>query len=177
MTSTLTPSMTTTNRSSQEKPGLSRADALMVRAAVASFVAACKGKPQPDDFWYDLTRDDAELRNLHLDALVVRGREALAHAKKQGIGIQAATVHRIEIAFATLCALTVHGYEVDGEGSFATDLVRLSEETADVVTAAARAAHEPSPRNLEALRYEINEAIDIGETVADRTALQLAGAR
>ena len=177
MTSTLTRPMTTHNRNSQQKSALSRNDALIVRHAVASIVAACKGKPS--DFFYDLTRneEDALTRNQHLDALVIRGREALEFAKKQGVGVQAATVHRIEIMFATLCALTIHGYEVAGEGNLSSALLRLSEETGDVMIAAARAAHEPSPRNLEALRFEISEAIDIGETVADRTALELAGAR
>lgn len=168
---------TTSTGITQRNPSLSRNDALLIRAAVASMVGACKGKPQPDDFWYSLTGANPELKNGQLDALVLRGREALAFAKKQGVGVQAATVHRIEIAFATLCAITIHGFEVGEEGTLKSDLLRLSEEMADVVSATARAAHEPSVRNLEALRYEIHEAIDIGETVADRTAFELAGAR
>lgn len=170
--------MDTSTRISQSKPALSRGDAICVRRAVASIVGACKGKPAGcDDFFYDLTREGAEQRNMHLDALVIRSRQALEHAKTQGVGVQAATVHRVEIMFATLCAMAIHGYEVGGQGSLATDLVRLSEETADVVTAAARAAHEPSERNLEVLRFEISESIDIGEQVSDRASLALAGAR
>lgn len=169
--------MATLNQNTQPKSGLPRNDAVRVRRAVAYVAGAIKGKPDPEDFWYDLSRADAELRNAHLDVLVIRCRQALEKAKGQGIGVQAATVHRVEVMFATLCAMAVHGYEVGEQGNLATDLVRLSEETADVVTAAARAAHEPSQRNLEALRYEIHEAIDIGEHVSDRTALELAGAR
>lgn len=179
MTPTSQLTMATNNQNTQSKSALCRNDALRIRRAVAHVAGAIKGKPEPEDFWYDCGRneDEAVNRNAHLDILVIRCRQALDKAKTQGIGIQAATVHRIEVMFATLCAMAVHGYEVGGQGSLATDLVRLSEETADVMTAAARVAHEPSERNLETLRYEIHEAIDIGESVADRAGLQLAGAR
>lgn len=175
MTPTLTRTMTTTNQNSAPKPGLCRNDSLRIRRAMAYVTGAMKGKPEPNDFWYDLTRADAELRNTHLDLSIIRCRQALEEAKVQGVGVQAATAHRVELFFATACAMALHGYEVAGNESLSTQLVRLSEETADVVKATARAQAEPSERNLEALRMEIHEVIEVGEAVADRTAMHILG--
>jgi hypothetical protein len=91
--------------------------------------------------------------------------------------VLAATRHRVEILFATLTALSLHGYESDTSPDLRSSLVRLSEEHSDVISAAARAQHEPSERNLEALRVEVLESIDIGAHVSDLTAAELCGGR
>src|SRR4051812_6097113 len=101
MTPTLSIPMTTFNQNAQPNSGISRNDQKLIRAAVAQIATALKGKPaDAADFFYDLTRSDPELRNQQLDALVIRSRQALAEARKQGVGIQAATVARVEIMFA-----------------------------------------------------------------------------
>lgn len=178
MTPTLNPPMISLNQNVQPNSGISRNDQKLIRAAVAQIATALKGKPaDAADFFYDLTRTDPELRNQQLDALVIRSRQALAEAKKQGVGIQAATVARVEIMFATLCAISIHGYEVGAVDSLPQALVSITEEASDVVCAASRVQREPSPSNLESLRKESLELIGITEDVADMASMHLAGAR
>jgi hypothetical protein len=75
--------MTAHNQNSSHNSGLPQSTALMIRAAFAQVVKAIKGKPEPEAFWYDLTRADADLRNNHLDVAVLRCRQALEKAKSR----------------------------------------------------------------------------------------------
>lgn len=175
MTHTLDALMHTHNRNSREKPAVTAHESKLIRAALANVAGACKPKPEPNDFWHDLTRDDAELRNVHLDAYVIRCRQALEQARQQGIGTQAATVRRIEIFFATVCAIAVHGYECSPASDFGSAMVGLTKETADVTVAAAQVMNDPSERNVETLRVEIMEAIEFDGEVLDMASTRLAG--
>lgn len=161
-------------RSIAAKPAISRSEAKLIRAALANVAGAMKGKPEPDDFWHDLTRTDAELRNVQLDAPVLRCRQALDAARQQGVGIQAATIRRVETYFRTLCAIAVHGYECSPAEDFGSAVVGLTKESADVAVAAAHVLHEPSERNVEALRVEAIEALEYDETIIDMASAKLA---
>lgn len=166
--------MRTHNQNSPKKPEVARFESKMIRAALANVAGAIKGKPEPDDFWYDLTRENAELRNVHLDAHVLRCRQALDEARRQGVGIQAATVRRVEVFFATLCAITVHGFEVSPSTDLGTALMEAAKENSDVTLAAARALQNPCESALELLRIEAHEAIEHDEQVIDLASARLA---
>lgn len=146
----------------------------MIRAALANVTGAQKGKPAPDSFWYELTGADAEQKHVALDIPVLKCRQALARACEQGIGAQAATIRRVEIFFATICAITVHGYEVLAATDLGTALMEAAKENSDVTLAAARALQNPCDSALELLRVEAHEAIEHDEQVIDLASARLA---